>query len=176
MDKSTGGKGNLDSQVGDIKLNRINGSSFLDIFCGAGCNPALRIGNSIYLFDSAFDSDSEGVYNTLHEFGHIFGKNKTDAFHDEFWEGCNLRSGGKCLTPGKPIGDVATEHSRSNPAEDFADTFAMTIWTENFDIPANTLDGSLMSSGPSNKKYPPYYATMPSVGRIQYIKMLLRPQ
>lgn len=174
-----GGKENLESQVGDVSLNRIKGNSLLDIACGglgSGCNPAFRVGRSIFLFDSTFDSDSEGIFTMLHEIGHIFGKNKTNQFHDEFWEGCNLSIGGKCLTPGKPIGKVATDHSLSNPSEDFSDTFAMTIWSENFDILTNTLDGSLMSSGPSNKKYPPYYVNMPSPERIQYMKNLLKPQ
>ncbi|MBL8099940.1 MAG: hypothetical protein JNK81_12205 [Anaerolineales bacterium] len=131
MENSFGGVANFESQIGNVTLNRSN-NLFVDLACDWGfvCVQGLTFAKSITLYDSAFATEAETIFTTLHEFGHVFGMNGTNKyteFAEKFWEGCEWIVNGKCFSPGNPVGEVTRDYASSQPAEDFADTFAITI-------------------------------------------------
>ncbi len=96
----------------------------------------------ITMFDAAF-GDPDAVFYILHEIGHSFdyantykngftswfSPNRSFSF-GEFWSGCGIWLAGRCNRSGRTTvtGTVVREnYSKSSTAEDFADTFAVSI-------------------------------------------------
>src|SRR5690606_1887989 len=110
-------------------------------FCGIGCTDPIT--KTITFYDSFFDYDDTEIveFNTIHEVGHVFDSRKDinnpsslGVFKDTFWAGCT-RFFSKCLPFGPDFEGVSglpvSEYAKTSSSEDYAETFAYTIWSKN---------------------------------------------
>ena len=170
MESSFGGVDNLGDAVGNVSMYRSD-MAFSDRFretpTHAGQTQVLT--KSITIFDLAMTSEYEAVFTTLHEFGHVYDVNNglvSREFKKEFWP-CSKKLFGACLQREAPD-DTITGYGKSLAREDFADTFAVTIFEENFEQPNMN-----MPEYPPGVLPLPGYAHTPSPARKTFIQDLI---
>jgi RHS repeat-associated protein len=168
LEKSLGGVDELRAATGNVSLYRRD-KNWSDYFrttprVGGVTNLASR---NLTFYDVGVGAgESDAVFTVLHELAHIYDVNNgfpSSTFKDEFWPGCVLAIR-KCLFGGEPSDGGITVSGNGSPVEDFADTLAATVFTENFEQP-----NASMAEYPPGVLPLPGYVREPSQDRKNFI-------